>query len=172
MKKTILSIAVVIGSLVAGQAAFAQAPDQNASAQTQAARGRQAPQVYNPFEGLNLSEQQLADLKALADAKQEKMRKQREEAKNQQNDNKADTPRDRKAIADAQRQERKEELAKIKAILTPEQYVQYLENAYLNIANNRDFSGRRDMRQGNRNMRGGMQGGDRRGGERRGGDRM
>ncbi|MDE6378124.1 MAG: hypothetical protein K2K72_05210 [Duncaniella sp.] len=170
MKKTILSIVVVMGALMAGQAASAQAPAQSVPAQSQAAQGRQSRQVYNPFEGLNLSEQQLADLKALADAKKEKMKQQQEEAKNQQKEGKAPDMQERKAQAEAQLQERKDELAKIKAILTPEQYVQYLENAYLNLYNNRDFAGRRDMRQGNRNMRGDrMPGGERRGGERRGG---
>lgn len=165
MKKTFLSIAIVIGSLMASTATFAQTPGQTPDAKTRTeapARGNR--QVYNPFEGLNLSEQQLADLKALANAKQEKMKKMREEARNSKGENKGEAIADPKARAEAQLQERKEDLAKIKAILTPEQYVQYLENAYLNLGN-RDMQANRDMRQGGRNTRGG----DRRGGERRGG---
>lgn len=65
------------------------------------------------FEGLNLSEAQQTQLKDLC---------------TKQCNNKADKKAAKKAARTAAK---KETLARIKGILTPEQYIQYLENSYL-----------------------------------------
>lgn len=67
MKKTILSIAVLLASM-AGITASAQSQNANPQAKTECATGnctkKDAPK-YNPFQGLNLTEQQQTQLKAL-----------------------------------------------------------------------------------------------------------
>ena len=54
----------------------------------------------------------------------------------------------------------KEYLAKVKEILTPQQYVQFLENAYLNQGG-RPFGSPRSGKQGMRQARNGKQAGQR-----------
>lgn len=160
MKKTILSIAIVIGGLVGSSAINAQNTAADPAAkETSAPKGMIAPKAFNPFEGLNLSEKQLTDLKALSDAQREQRMKERSEAKNGERQNPADR-------AAALQQERKDNLNKIKAILSPEQYVQFLENCYLNPTSQRmggqDGRGMGRGRQGQRpdgGERGGRQGG-------------
>lgn len=78
----------------------------------------------NPFEGLNLSAEQQTKLEALKTECQAQ-RKANAEAR------KADKQNRQKANKEEARKARTEQLAKIKAILTPEQYVQFLENNYL-----------------------------------------
>lgn len=85
----------------------------------------------NPFDGLNLNAQQQQAVKALqAECQQARAEKRKGE--------KADTARaDRQKQSPDQRiAERKAArtsyLAKVKAILTPDQYTQYLENLYVN----------------------------------------
>lgn len=70
-----------------------------------------------PFEGLNLTDAQKTQLEQLCQEQQ----KARQEKKQAKADNKQKKAEGRKAA-------RRENLAKIKAILTPEQYVTYLEN--------------------------------------------
>ncbi|MDE5808917.1 MAG: hypothetical protein K2H59_01385 [Muribaculaceae bacterium] len=78
---------------------------------------------YNPFEGLNLSEAQMQQLAALkADRKSEKVQGQRPEKREQM------TPEQRQAKMQERDNRSREYLAKVKAILTPEQYVSFLEN--------------------------------------------
>lgn len=67
-----------------------------------------------PFEGLNLTDAQKEQLKQLRQAAP------------------ADKQARKEAKREAKREARRERLAKVKAILTPEQYVQYLENLVVN----------------------------------------
>lgn len=135
MKKTILSIAIMVAALAGTSTISAQTPADGArTAQEQKGQGRQAPKAYNPFENLGLSEKQMSDLKAISDAQRAKAQEARQ---------KGQKPEERAAALE---QERKDNLAKIKAILTPEQYIQFLENCYLNPQNQRMNSGM--MRQG------------------------
>ena len=136
MKKTILSIAIIIGSLIGSSAICAQTPAETPAAKETTA-ARPAPKAYKPFEGLNLSEKQMSDLKALSDAQREQLKQ-------------SNGPRDAAKL----QQDRKDNLYKIKEILTPEQYIQFLENCYLNPQTQRMGQGQRGMRQGRDGQRG------------------
>jgi hypothetical protein len=74
-----------------------------------------------PFEGIELTDAQKEQLKALND----------DCAANQQKCN-ADKQAKKQAKRDARKAAKKEQLAKVKAILTPEQYVTFLENQVVN----------------------------------------
>lgn len=81
------------------------------------------PDIMCAFEGLNLTDAQKEQIKGLC------QKRQGDRAA------KAQAKRESKARAKAERraareQERKEYLAMLKGILTPEQYVQFLENSY------------------------------------------
>lgn len=138
MKKKILSIALVLAGLM-GTSAMAQSPSTTpqptCQQQTCTAKAK-----ANPFEGLNLSEKQQAELKAL-----------REGCKAERQKIAAQEKAEKKEMREQRKKDNKEYLDKIKGILTPEQYVQFLENAYLNQGN-RPFSprmgGKQAMRQG------------------------
>ena len=82
---------------------------------------RDGKQAFNPFEGLNLTADQQAKLEAL-----------KPERKAVGDKNKADRQKEREDRAEAGKQARVEQLAKIKDILTPEQYLQFLENNFVN----------------------------------------
>lgn len=79
------------------------------------------PPKFCPFEGLNLTDTQKQQLKELS----EKQKQARTEAKKEKAERKAEKKADRKALKRAR-------LDEIKNILTPEQYVTFLENNYLN----------------------------------------
>lgn len=132
MKKTIISIAVASAAIFSGTA-FAQttttsAAKNGAACTEQCVNGKeQKGQKPCPFDGLNLTAKQQESLKAL----NEQTMKARQEAGKQAKADKQKQHADRKAAKQAAR---KEYLAKVKAILTPEQYVQFLENNYVNAA--------------------------------------
>lgn len=73
------------------------------------------------FEGLNLTDAQKAQIKTI----KEEQFAQRKAAKESKKEAKAKAKGDRRAAREAARAEY---LNKVKAVLTPEQYVQYLEN--------------------------------------------
>lgn len=120
-KKVLFASLIALSGLFA--TASAQKVQQVASQSCCTEQSCTAPQgkaAYNPFAGLNLTEQQQAKLDAL---KQEK-----QAAKEAAKKDKADRKQADRAKA---QQSRADDLAKIKAILTPEQYVTFLENNYL-----------------------------------------
>lgn len=122
MKKTILSVAVALAGLFTASSAFAQAPCSPAvCAQVENCDSAAACQRgYCAFDGLNLSADQQARVKALkADRKAKKQ---------------ADRKADRKAAREAVKAGRQDYLNQLKQILTPEQYTQFLENSYVNQA--------------------------------------
>lgn len=122
MKKKILSIALVLAGLM-GTSAMAQSPSTTPTQTTQNAScpSGQCKARPNPFDGLNLSEKQQAELKALREGCKAERQKIAEKEK-----------AEKKEMKEQRAKDAKEYLAKIKDILTPEQYVQFLENAYLN----------------------------------------
>lgn len=147
MKKTILSVAILLASTL-GMTAMAQTPETTQQTKTECVKGRSGKQMNrpNPFEGLNLTEQQKSELQAL-----------RQEMKNGQKPGKgtcekakagkcekakagkcekakADNQAKRAERRQAMTQARRDYLAKVKNILTPEQYVQFLENNYVDQA--------------------------------------
>lgn len=148
MKKKILSIALVLAGLM-GSSAMAQSPSTTQQATQTVAAAPNAKKMANPFEGLNLSEKQQAELKALREGckaeRQKIAEKERAEKKEMKEQRKKDTI---------------EYLAKVKEILTPDQYVQFLENAYLNQGG-RPFGSPRSGKQGMRQARNGKQAGQR-----------
>lgn len=75
----------------------------------------------NPFEGLNLTADQQAKLQQACPATQRPGREERRQARTN---------------------ERKEYLAKVKTILTPEQYTQFLENNFVNAGHNHHRGGK------------------------------
>jgi len=131
MKKKILSIALVLAGLM-GTSAMAQSPSTTPQPTCQQAcpAKAKAKAKANPFEGLNLSEKQQAELNAL-----------REGCKAERQKIAAQEKAEKKEMREQRKKDNKEYLGKIKDILTPEQYVQFLENAYLNQGN-RPFSPR------------------------------
>ncbi len=145
MKKTILSIAVLLASM-AGITASAQSQNACPQAKTECTSGnctkKDAPK-YNPFQGLNLTEKQQAELQALKPAKGAKCANGEKNAscsknnqsctknKDKQQLSKAEKQAQRKQFAEQRLQNRRDYLAKVKNILTPEQYVQFLENSYV-----------------------------------------
>lgn len=145
---------VLFASLIALSGIFATASAQKpqghqcaaaegqACAASQSCSQSQGKCAFNPFEGLNLTEQQQAKLDAL---KQEK-----KAAKDAAKKDKADRKQADRAQAKSQRAE---ELAKIKEILTPEQYVTFLENNYLN-AGNRQMMAHGDRKLDRQHMQG------------------
>ena len=82
-----------------------------------------AAKHFNPFEGINLTDQQKEQLKALRPQKGDKQAFDKQKA-----DRVKVTPEQRKQAA-------ADRLAKIKTILTPEQYQQYLENVAVSKMN-------------------------------------
>ncbi len=134
MKKKFMILSVAMASIF-GFSAFAQCPDEctNSSAdnaQCVGARGPQGPQDkrYRPtnmeeiaFEGILLTPEQQASVNQLkADAKAKC-----EQAKAQQAAKDANTKAERMA---ARQEAQREYLKQLQSILTPEQYVTYLEN--------------------------------------------
>ena len=121
MKKKILSIALVLAGLM-GSSAMAQSPSTTQQATQTVASAPNAKKMANPFEGLNLSEKQQAELKALREGckaeRQKIAEKERAEKKEMKEQRKKDT---------------KEYLAKVKEILTPDQYVQFLAVSYTHL---------------------------------------
>lgn len=102
----------------------------------------------NPFEGLNLTEQQQKKIDELRQAnRQQKLA----------NDSIRKANRDQK-MRDF-KNKRSEYLKSVKAILTPEQYVQYLENSYVNSP---------APRHGNKNKQGCKRGGNKKHGQKGG----
>lgn len=154
MKKKIFSIALVLAGMM-GTTAIAQTPSSNT---TPAAKEQGCPacprgKQYNPFEGHNLTDKQQNDLKALRESRKADIKKEM-----------SDKKADRKAMREQAQKNRKDYLAKIKGILTAEQYVQFLENSYLNNRAGVGSNNRKDMRNkkdGKKGMRGNRQGGQR-----------
>ncbi len=154
MKKKIFSIALVLAGMM-GTTAIAQTPSSNT---TPAAKEQGCPacprgKQYNPIEGLNLTDKRQNDLKALRESRKADIKKEM-----------SDKKADRKAMREQAQKNRKDYLAKIKGILTAEQYVQFLENSYLNNRAGVGSNNRKDMRNkkdGKKGMRGNRQGGQR-----------
>lgn len=130
MKKKILGIALLAMSFV-GFSAAAQTPAANTPAQQETVRkgdrqGRNAQ--VNPFEGMNLSDAQQAQLKQL----NEKRQAERQARKQTRKDEKQ--RKDSARMAE-RRNEKKSYLDQVKAIVGPEQYVVFLENFYVSGGN-------------------------------------
>ncbi|MDE6429695.1 MAG: hypothetical protein K2K65_00810 [Duncaniella sp.] len=135
MKKTIFTLALALVSMT-GFSAIAQTQS-TTETKVQTTKGskstdRKKTPRYNPFEGLNLTEQQKTELQALTPAK-EKGNSQRNKVtkdKAQKKLSKKDKQTQRKQRMEQKIQNRRDYLAKVKTILSPDQYVKFLENSY------------------------------------------
>ncbi|MDE7388130.1 MAG: hypothetical protein K2M97_02625 [Muribaculaceae bacterium] len=127
MKKIILS--AVVAAMTFGS--FTAAAKDNNKDNKQAATEQQCPMQRDgkkmqkcPFEGLNLSDAQKEQLKQLQESRRAEFAKQKNAKKEAKKAAKDQKVADRKQV-------RRDHLAKIKAILTPEQYVTFLENNFV-----------------------------------------
>lgn len=141
MKKTIVSLMMAV-ALVSGSA-FAQTPNASTGATTQkeAVKGdkaRKGPkgdrmQQFNPFDGVQLTNDQQAKLAELQKGLGPVQLTPEEQAKIKENPNL--TPEQKKQLKEekkAKKMEAKKNYLKgVKEILTPDQYVIFLENVYL-----------------------------------------
>lgn len=82
----------------------------------------------SPFDGLNLTAEQQSKIDALKAQCKEQQRQCKEQSK-------ADKQEARSQKAEKKANARAEMLGKVKEILTPEQYVQFLENAFVQQGN-------------------------------------
>ncbi len=157
MKKNIIAIAVMAVATLSASSAFAASKDdkkcstpdctkKECKADTQCDK-KGCLQAPCPFADLNMTAEQQTKLQALQTEVQQQKQAKREELKS--NRDKA-REEGKKYAQDS----RKDYLAKVKAILTPEQYVQFLENSYLNAQPGRQKStrieGRADMHRGDK----------------------
>lgn len=130
MKKKIIAAALFAITLVSFPS-LAQQPEQTAAKcteQTCTQSEKCTPQKCNPFEGLNLTEQQQASIKEL--------QKQRaDQAKNEKEKARKDKAQRDSSARENRRQSRLAYLQQLKGILTPEQYVSFLENSYAGNSN-------------------------------------
>ncbi len=130
MKKTIIGISLLLSGLFAGQAAAQNSVAVGTTCKQKTEQCRQADcqkpagecAVNNnrpcPFDGLNLTADQQAKLKEIAPCNAKQAKKEAKDKARQER-------------REAAQNSRREYLAKVKNILTPEQYVQFLENSYL-----------------------------------------
>ena len=127
MKKTLLSVALLIAA-VTGMTVNAQTPPASSNDNTTPVCNKpcdkKTAKRYNPFEGINLTDKQKAELQALKSEKQSESQKTNGKCKKQGKDKKC-------TCKPQNKNSRREYLTKVKSILSPEQYVQYLENSYV-----------------------------------------
>lgn len=133
MKKKIFGIALVAMSLISfpsmAQTSASTAGKKDGTCQKACRDGKQKcgkerdGSMCNPFEGLSLSADQQTKLKALQEKRMAERKEKSDKAKASAQVGRQDRM--------AKRQEcRKQFLAEVKSILTPEQYVQFLENNF------------------------------------------
>ena len=132
MKTKAFALAALI--FAAGSTACFAANDKNADSKqaTECTKqnkcDKECHKGMNPFEGLNLTADQQAKLEALKQNCPMKADKQKADKQDKKNDRKADMMAKRI-------QGKRDFLAQVKSILTPEQYVQFLENSCVNGQN-------------------------------------
>lgn len=139
MNKKIFAIAMVALATVGGSSAFAARQDKKQDCTPDCPQKECTldakkcdkkdckAQRPSPFDGLNLTADQQTKLDQLRDD----ARKEQQAIRQQAQADRQKAREDGKAFAE---KARKDYLAKVKEILSPEQYVQFLENAYVNNA--------------------------------------
>lgn len=170
MKKSILALSIALVASL-GISSFAQNANegQKSNKQKKERNDKEAKpekNLPNPFEGLNLTADQQAKIEALK-ADQQKAKAEKKQQKDEQK--KADKQKKQdgmKAMVAERQQQKREYLAKVKGILTSQQYVQFLENAYVEQGNNMKAqmkgnmsqrgNDKKDMNRGQRPQRQGM----------------
>ncbi len=160
MKKIILSAAIIIASMTAGLSASAKSnngttTDSTKKECTRGERGDRQDRYMQQFEGLNLTDAQRSQLEAIRPEKAGRPEKKDGEKPQEL------TKEQRQAMREQARAERTKRvtdfLAQVKAILTPEQYTQFLENSYVSA---RDHKQGKGGKHGNKQSKPGKQGGE------------
>ena len=139
MKKRILSVVLALAAVI-GFNASAQEQCPNASKcdkKEQIKGGRHKAPRYNPFEGITLSEDQKAQFKSLFEEAKKHYAERKDKKECNVDSAKCDKKGDKACKHDAVKGKRgkhhmnkmkAEYLKKVKEILTPDQYVVFLEN--------------------------------------------
>lgn len=115
----IVALSAAIATPMFAQNATGKTRDSKANCE-QKCDAKKGPKARNPFEGLNLTAEQQTKLDAL-----------RKECVQQKTAAKEAKKADKVAAKQKAKEARAQQLAKIKGILTPEQYVTFLENNFL-----------------------------------------
>ncbi|MCC8072343.1 MAG: hypothetical protein LIO90_11160 [Bacteroidales bacterium] len=152
MNKKFLSLAIAAISLIGATACAQSSTDTNAQTPTeQCEKGKKGDrpgrEMRDPFAGLDLTAEQRSALDALRPAKPADGQRPDGPAPEAKEQREKLTPEQRAAERDSMRADY---LAKVKQILTPEQYTKFLEN---NVQIG-DKKGGRDMKRGDRKPRG------------------
>jgi len=132
MKKKVLSLALVVMSCVSFSA-FAQNDanvknDVKCEKNEECCRKPQFKCAFNPFEGLNLTDEQKTQLQNLREKRKAEFAEQKNAKRAEKQRNDSIKFADRKNF-------KKNYLNDIKSILTPEQYVTFLENSFMDQGN-------------------------------------
>lgn len=176
MKKVFLSLALLSASAFS---IMAQTPDQTCTDQTQCASKEQCVKVERDgkgrdskaFEGINLTDEQKTKLAALRQgnctAKEGKAKVAANDGEKKEKPTKEQLQQMRQERAEKHQAARKEYLVQVKEILTPDQYVVFLENCYLLQDNNgpkmnspkmahasKNFDGKKMAKKGQHKMKG------------------
>lgn len=166
MKKLVLSLAILVGSSFTILASNDNKTncENNSKACTEcvnkdgkSCKKERGIKNIRAFEGLNLTTEQQTKLEALQNnfAKERKASKQAKEANKKDKDSKKNlTYEQKKQMKEEKRAKRleakKQYLAGIKSILTPEQYNKFLENNYLSKGEGKSSKGKGYKMQGKR----------------------
>lgn len=179
MKKVFLSLALLSASAFS---IMAQTPAQTCTDPAQCANKEQCAKVERDgkgrdskaFEGINLSDEQKTKLAALRQgkctAKDDKAKMAGKDGEQREKLSKEQVQQMRKERAEKHQNARKEYLVQVKEILTPDQYVVFLENCYMLQDNNgpkmngpkmahaaKKFDGKKMSKKGPHKMKGGAQ---------------
>lgn len=155
MKKTVIAISIALVSAI-GFSAFAQSQQTvEPKKEKKEKRGdRKNMQFSNPFEGITLSAEQQSKLENLRNDSMRNDSIARNEAKKKHDEMKKANEQKRNEMKQARQQKKRDYLNNVKAILTPEQYVVFLENTIINQpAGKCNVRQRPDNRQKNDNKR-------------------
>lgn len=158
MKKKILSLAIIAAAFNAFNGVAQTNDNNNAKAVCVAQQcgkpGKRCPKEACPFDGLNITDAQKAQLQQLNASR-------REARKAQADTQKADRQRNDSARMAQRRADKKEYLEQVKAIIGPDQYVVFLENFYVNGGGQQRPGGKAMIGQGRMAKAHGMRQGDR-----------
>ena len=127
MTKKVFALALLALSLTGLSATAGQNTDSKAQGKELKKELKGEHKHINPFEGLNLTEAQQNSIKQLNANRKEARKAQMKANKENRKKMKAEMRNQHKAS-------KKAYLNEVKAILTPEQYVSFLENSYMNAS--------------------------------------
>ncbi|MDE6267292.1 MAG: hypothetical protein K2M07_08100 [Muribaculaceae bacterium] len=151
MKKSIVTLSMALVTLF-GFSAFAQQQDQKQCDKVKTEKcckgdkerkceSKQQCAAFNPFEGIQLTQEQQTKLDAL----KQNCKMDRKQKSEVNKDDKANRP-SREELIKQRKQAKRDYLNQVKEILTPEQYVSFLENMVVNSPAGHNKSAKMDKR--------------------------